>query len=257
MTIIALLIAILLPSLKAARAVARSAVCMSVLHQYQLTQMNFSLDNDWMLFRHMQGNVATGGNPNLRWAGQFATQMFPQAQLYTAQRRGIDLPACPEATQLRPSPPYAGFGAVPYLWGQPGVWTDTWLGDYTGSYAFNAWMYEMSQFPSGTTGTHGPVSRYYQRVPNIPQPAIAPVFVDGAWCETWPMHTDGTNGNLEDPYTPWTGIEMSRVTMTRHPNGTVNGVFADGSSRSLRMKDLWTLKWNQLFNTNTGFDPGG
>jgi len=50
---------------------------------------------------------------------------------------------------------------------------------------------------------------------------------------------------------PWSGSanNLERWCVDRH-NTMVNMALTDGGSRSVRLSDLWGLKWNMTFNTN-------
>ncbi|MBI1371017.1 MAG: prepilin-type N-terminal cleavage/methylation domain-containing protein [Planctomycetes bacterium] len=247
-SIIALLIAILLPSLTKARDLAKSVACRSNLHQMHITQIGFAVENADSAFKHVGRNTTTGNDPEHFWFGQLAKQMGTFQEQTTM--------FCPSAHELNLHSPrgYTGFGDFQHVWGSGDPTNTSWVSGFTGSYMYNAWMYNIEKSPKLPTGTYSPASRYWQKLSSVKYASNTPVFIDGAWCEGWPKSTDTTNGNLYDPYDPWLSIEMSRVTMKRHEEGT-NIVSVDGSARNIRLRELWTLQWHRSFDTTTGFDP--
>ena len=52
------------------------------------------------------------------------------------------------------------------------------------------------------------------------------------------------------------GWGMNTYSMNRHGKG-INIVFLDNSVNNINVKDLWTLKWNNEFNTNGIYTSGG
>jgi len=49
---------------------------------------------------------------------------------------------------------------------------------------------------------------------------------------------------------------MATFCMNRH-GGYVNGLFLDWSARKVGLKELWTLKWNRLYNTSGRWTKAG
>jgi hypothetical protein len=50
--------------------------------------------------------------------------------------------------------------------------------------------------------------------------------------------------------------EMKRFCINRH-DGFVNGLFVDKSVRKVGLKELWTLKWHQNFDTRGAWTRTG
>jgi prepilin-type processing-associated H-X9-DG protein len=61
---------------------------------------------------------------------------------------------------------------------------------------------------------------------------------------------------IEDAERRGTG-EMINYCINRHDNGYINGLFLDWSVRPVGLKELWTLKWNQDFNTGNRWTRAG
>lgn len=238
-SIIAILIALLLPALSKAKSSADSAACLTIVRQMSAGHYAYAVDHDGASFQHKSSPTTTGHDPENFWFGQMI--------IYTANSENI-VP-CPVATDTRETgTSFPGFGSATHAWGRPGVWTDYWIGDTVNSYMINAWMYDIRESPWLPGGR--PVSNFYQNIDAVDKTSNTPVFIDGAWAEGWPEDTDDTNGNIQDPYNPWLGIEMSRCTLNRHPARTVNATMVDGSARAVVLEDLWKLNWHENFDTS-------
>ena len=84
----------------------------------------------------------------------------------------------------------------------------------------------------------------YTNIFMLRQPARIPLLLDGAEPALLPT---------EDDHPPWRDEEargggMEGVCMNRHSEH-VNGLFLDWSVRKVGLKELWTLKWYETFNT--------
>ena len=68
-------------------------------------------------------------------------------------------------------------------------------------------------------------------------------------------------GDLEPPQFEgqvdgWSTNAMKMLCLNRH-NGFSNTVFADFSTRTVGLKELWTLKWNREFDINGSWTRAG
>ena len=52
------------------------------------------------------------------------------------------------------------------------------------------------------------------------------------------------------------GIEMPQFCLNRH-DGNVNGLFLDWSARKIGLKELWTLRWHQDYDTTGPWTKAG
>lgn len=215
-SIIALLMAILMPTLGRARNQARAVTCQSSLHQWTLIWSMFTSDRGGYFHAGLGGESQTGES---RWPTVLRTEY-----------KNLDMRLCPMATK-----PLSEGGRNPFAaWG---IFSDGELG----SYGFNEWL--CNRTPNNSNAVN-----YWKHVDVKPADNI-PLFVDCFWYDVWAFDTDqppaydgateGLAGNNE----------MRRVCLNRH-NGAVNSAFLDWSIRRIDLKQLWTLKWNRTFNVN-------
>ncbi|MGB2864012.1 MAG: type II secretion system protein [Sedimentisphaerales bacterium] len=231
--IIALLMAILLPTLQRVRRQAMEVACQSNLKQWGLTFSMYTADNDGKFFNYL---------------------LFERALLpYCSDIN--DLLLCPMATRI-----------IPKQWP-----LDMWLGDksaawslrrfYTtevlrGSYGMNGYVCDLR--PESNPGPISDATEW--RTSHIEGPSNAPVFTDCRFVSVWPHDTDSPP-EYEDPHPPykWTafgGHSMWLVCTDRHDGG-INSLFMDWSVRKVGLKELWTLKWHRKFDTAGAWTRAG
>ena len=215
-SIIALLMAILMPALSRVRKQARAVTCQASLHQWTLIWSMFTSDRDGYFHQGLGGESQTSEG---RWP-----------VVMRAQYADLDMRLCPAATK-----PLSDGGQNPFAaWG---IFDDGSLG----SYGFNEWL-------CNRTTSSSNAQNYWKHV-NVKPPDKIPVFVDCFWYDVWAFATDqppaydGATESLAG------SNEMRRVCLNRH-NGAVNVAFLDWSIRKIDLKQLWTLKWNRTFDTN-------
>ncbi|HEV8605020.1 MAG TPA: hypothetical protein VGQ99_06620, partial [Tepidisphaeraceae bacterium] len=225
--IIAVLIAILLPTLQRARGQARSVYCLSNLRQMGFAFQMYQNDSRQKSFFYRADY-----------------QTFWMTVLLKYQGKSPRIRNCPETTE-----PSYGWGSVFEYWGPDP--SNPWMLEHTGSYAFNGWLYRL--FPDKTGGG----LQYGIGSPNdfilLPtkESSNVPVFADSTWVDTWPKDTDPPPTNpLYDGQPPApTGppYTMRRVTIPRHLRSRCNVVFLDGNAQSLPIRGLYKLQWSKTF----------
>lgn len=215
--IIALLMGILMPALRRVRAVARAAVCQASLHQWTLIWSMFTNDNDGYFNEGAGGESQTGAG---RWPDELQ-----------ANYKNLDMRLCPMAEK-----PQSDGASNPFAaWGR---FTD---GTF-GSYGLNEWLCNRGQNVDQADNYFRNVNRVRGGLDKIP------VFLDCYWYDVWPHDvdnppdTDGATANMNG------SNEMRRVCLNRH-NETVNSAFLDWSVRKVDLKELWTFKWHNNFDT--------
>jgi len=215
--VIALLMAILLPTLQAVNKQAKAVTCRANLHQWGLLFSTLSYTHEGMLIDPADSNTC-----RICRTQQFAYYIdkFEQ-QLF-----------CPMATR-RTGP--SGIGSTYQAWFCP-------VHPYrAGSYGINGWSpaYYLSRSSSGKS--HTPWDSVYQKGGDN-----VPLVLD---CALFASHPDSGD---RPPHLPddFAGGGMKYFCINRH-NGFINSIFMDLAVRKVGLKELWTLKWHRDFN-NTG-----
>jgi len=247
-SIIALLVSILLPSLAQARKQAKATVCMANLHSWGQIWSIYTSDNEG----HFSEGVQVG------WArGEWVVVLRP---LWDTQ---TDILFCPMATKglLDPSSspgstnyPYHRYGG-PFNTYRQGIWKDGTPGE-RGSYSMNNWLYDPPPGNSqwGTDNIQGREHKFHWRTADQRNSHRIPVFLDSMWRGAGPRHTDPAPS--EDGAWRGAGGGMNHYAIDRH-NGKNNTLFLDFSVRSVGIKELWKLKWNKGFDTGYTARYGG
>jgi prepilin-type N-terminal cleavage/methylation domain-containing protein/prepilin-type processing-associated H-X9-DG protein len=248
---IAMLMAILMPSLQRVRRQARAVACQANLGQWGIFYATYTADNngylpsienrmpvDWASSLWVQGLVAPIAPLGLR-EGQSVTAL-----------KGIL--CCPMATK----PAYlnleqwcnlggtfaswsAEFIAEPYL---PSRY---WCSSYTWNRQASSWWH--NRFDPQVA----PNWRFVWMTSTVKNAGAVPVLLDGIW-EFVDLYDDKSPPPEYDaipvriPEYPNRPCEF--VCINRHDGG-VNSLFLDWSVRKVGLKELWTLKWHGLFDT--------
>ena len=228
--IIALLLSIILPSLRLAKEAAKTTVCGANMHQWGLIFFMYTEDNNG-LFHH-------GWISGIDGSGLWPAAMGPYYD-------SPDIRSCPSAGSPEKKDSVGFWG--PFN-GTPGSWTEALEGVY-GSYGVNSFV---NSRPDGQYGYS--ISDYWRKTGQKSSSEI-PVLADCWWYKGNP---DGNN-------TPPTYMgdragdhanSMNRFCVDRH-NGNVQALFMDWSSRKVGLKELWTLKWHQSFNRSNDWTIAG
>jgi prepilin-type N-terminal cleavage/methylation domain-containing protein/prepilin-type processing-associated H-X9-DG protein len=218
-SIIALLMAMLLPALSKAKEQTQSLVCQTRLKQIGIGWVMFCDDNDgkfpdqigiYQLEEYLQASAK----------GEEADQIF----------------FCPTATKL------ASEGAqVPYqAWETRG---------YRGSFGQNGYC-------SQNLGA-GRIDEELWRTPSVKNGHRIPVVVDtngSLYKGIVPIHSDNPPA-YQGEFSVGNEEEIRRACINRHGNGTINGLFCDWSVRSIGLKELWELQWHRNWNPDNAPPP--
>jgi hypothetical protein len=253
--IIALLMAILVPSLQRVRRQAKAVVCQANLNQWGTTLALYAQNHEG---RFPSDRIGFPGEGAGIWLirGAFLggnDANAPQDSLHGFHTK--DIACCPMATKPWEHGMFvgsAGFGAtMGVAVGKTGrtfaAWELTHPGPpFRGSYGCNSWLF--NGFSEG---------------PSIIRPGpqgFLPVEVDVLSLrgrDKIPVLLDSTRpwGTPYADLAPWRDAEpgnnpigFAPFCINRH-EGHVNGLFLDWSARRIGLKELWTLKWYAEFNT--------
>jgi prepilin-type N-terminal cleavage/methylation domain-containing protein/prepilin-type processing-associated H-X9-DG protein len=213
--VIAVLIAIITPSLGMARNTARTSACLSNVRQLNMAFQNYTTEFGSKVFNY------DATYPNL-----WVTKLLPYGNIDNVR-------LCPEAMTPTPN---GSIGTATTYWGPDPSFQGT---AQTGSYGLNGYWYatqpQVWPFWTSTVPSTG--------IDNIP------VFADCNWVDGWPAESDPVPADSTTP--PITGPMMQRFYLNRH-NGGINVAFLDGHADRVKLEQLWSLKWRPDW---TAFGP--
>lgn len=245
-SIIALLLAILMPALGKVKEKARGVACAAHIRQFGLAWYFYAQEND---------DTSVWYAPNDLWdQGHFwfyrlspylgGTEKFSQGEGNLDSREGaIKIMVCPSARPWTPKYSTFGYGSsdTAWKWGSGDKETQ-------GGYVINTWMQENVNAPTD--------SRYYRKYGRAK--GNVPMISDGGFVDAIPTTsnflelsklTDLQGAGVPDsdvyPLYPNTA---SRIVLSRHGRG-VNVVFQDTHVERVPLEELGRFKWHIGFET--------
>jgi prepilin-type N-terminal cleavage/methylation domain-containing protein/prepilin-type processing-associated H-X9-DG protein len=233
-SIIALLLAILFPSLHRVRNNARAVVCQSNLKQWGTIFASYTDDNHGRFY------------DDLYWHSWYSFRFLRN----TPQKKSFPY-LCPMAVKTN-NQRYIGNHLIDvYEFGIP--FPLFFWGGYSGS-TFEAWHFEdindTTTYKSRYGMSAGLFWRYNFRtsfatnVYSLKGQYNIPVMLDSATPWSYISEIQGPN------------LPFQSCWINRHDGG-VNCLFLDWSVRKVGLKELWKLKWHKGFNTNGPWTAGG
>lgn len=257
-SIIALLLAILMPSLNMVKKKGRAIVCMSNIKQWGVVYTMYAVQN----------------KNRFQYEGATATSYW--LKVWEDFYGDVDsLRICPEATKTRfgkdpeeeigAVSPGLNYGNATALWGPNLTFAGYDIDDYA-SYGANLWVFDL---PAGDGGWFGEPQLHIRKT-DVSESSKIPVMFDCCTAGAGPMtgaESEGMINNIgwlailslpppdkdvlytEDGISGSTANNMYRVCMDRHSMG-INVSFVDGSARRVKLRELWLLKWNKASRVN-------
>ncbi len=242
-SIIALLMAILLPTLERVRKQARAVGCRANLRQWGTLRATALAENpgpwpdrphrpgdEWWFWGWGWGGGPEGGGWDWGW-GLLPTS---QARQQYDQIKGIL--CCPMATRSARTDADWVAGGTYAAWGCPGREPYPQRGH--GSYGTNRWT-------SWYWFWHGADEMAFNPLDER-RGAQIPLYLDSCFPATELWETTAPPPCDAVPTTSTGPVNGSCI--NRH-NGFVNGLFLDLSLRKVGLQELWTLDWHKHFNT--------
>jgi len=225
-SILALLLAILMPALGRAKKQADAVACQANLHQWGLIFSMYAGDHDGLF---PDGFSIRTGLGYYLWMDRMASY-YQDEKIFT----------CSTATRLinKGAGIGVGRGGANHAWG--GI--DPMGKEYVGSYGQNYWVGDESE----GTGRHTP-ENYFKTI-DIKNADIIPAVGDCGY----PRHTDAPPAYMD----ALSGGQMARFCLNRH-EGFINMVFLDWSVRKVGLKEQWTFKWHRNYDTNGSWTTAG
>ncbi len=240
--IIALLMAVIMPALGAAKEQARAVVCRANVKQWATCYALYTEEYDQSFPPFMGGTVG------------FTTYMENLRPYYDDVTK---MRLCPSAAKVATDNP-TGLEPLSYFGSTFSAWqidpVAAWLDnedDGLGSYGENSWLRQrLAGDPTA--------DQCWVKMSRIKTSSRTPMFADAKWNNAWPRHTDpipgvntADNRNTNFSISNWS--TMDNFVMRRHKNG-LNVAFADLSAAYIDAEALWTLKWNQAFEIRDNVD---
>ena len=214
--IIAVLIGVLIPSLRVVSQRAKAVGCQANLRQWGIVMEAYVDNNNGRFFEGMLDGS---------W-DDWVEILEP----YYGNKGGMT--CCPTATKTAEQ---GGTGIFT-------AWADE-EGDY-GSYGMSAWICNAK--PGAVFGDD-----LYWRSPAAKGAENVPVFLDCLSVAGWPDHTSvPADFNGQHPQGVDLSQQMKGFCIERHRNGVSNCLFMDWSVRAVGLKELWKLKWHPKFDTS-------
>ena len=237
--IIALLLSIVVPSLKRVKEKARAVICLTNYHQWGLAFSAYLQENnnkfmgEWL-------NIAQSDGGHDIWVEALAP--------YYGDNE--DILVCPSAKKSALKggrPPYTG-------WAFPDDSAYGGVAGKQGSYMINWWVtnpynYALGKYTDDPRSWKTDLVRVSTN--NIP--------VLGAGGVVWRAFPDDTDllPQYDGDWDWKPGVSMPRFSTNRHEQGYTHILFMDWSARKVGLKELWTLKWHQAFNTANQYTLAG
>jgi prepilin-type N-terminal cleavage/methylation domain-containing protein/prepilin-type processing-associated H-X9-DG protein len=224
--IIAVLIAFLLPSLSTAKRAARTAGCLA--NERSLAQALGAYYVDWQNPKSLLHSPSSLQGVFFSWNYMlFGTGMtIDEYRKNSGSTSASDkIMVCPETHSLGPP---GNLGAV-HIAGYDSVTSRA------SSYAINEWLYDLPPPKTGVLLYRDVASR---------NGASVPIFVD-ATSAVMPSKEDDPapkDINFEDP-SAGPVLGLGDACLNRH-NMAVNVVFFDAHAETVKLQNLWTLKWS-------------
>jgi len=233
--IIAILAAMLLPALSAAKMKAREMGCKNNLKQLGLAENIYLTDNN--------GNM-------LPYGGQ--TWIPTLSQVYANSSNVV---MCPLTDIWQPVPSADTSGDYKTGWFKQ-IDVGGAVVSYNGSYTLNGWLYAADRYTPGNA---------FFKDSAIQSTTQTPIFGDGIFVDAWPETNNLPCHNLQtgynNPADP-SGYGIDRYLIARHgphrPNvppaninflspfpGGIDIVFFDGHVQNVALNDLWSFYWHR------------
>jgi hypothetical protein len=247
--VIALLMAILLPTLHRIRRQARAVACQANLHQWGLMFSMYTGSNDGKFFTLVGGD--TWIEPMRSYYGNCEDSLFlcPMAKKpYVEQPEPLPAdPALDTVTKKR-------FWALKYIGGgtKYHAW---WLFEPTlfCSYGLNDWVMDHPVGPINMDSLW--------RSSDVKDSSNVPVFLDCVWRGSRPHYLDPPPADENYPPRIPLGADMQYSAMQyfcidRH-DASINSLFMDWSVRKTGLKQLWALRWHRYYDPNGPWTKAG
>jgi prepilin-type N-terminal cleavage/methylation domain-containing protein/prepilin-type processing-associated H-X9-DG protein len=260
--VIALLMAILLPTLQRVRKQAKAIACQSNLRQWGTLWATWTSDNDGYFPGARPDDRVPGEWPDGGWGWGWGwgwnssyDGRYDDANWYKATK---GLWCCPMATKPADTP-----GRVFPVGGTFLAWHNRrrdplrrW--DWYASYGTNRWLWWHNWWHHNMGDEI--YSPYCWRTVYVKGASNIPVMLDSAIPWAWIQPMADSPDPPECDAIPTVDVRecgWAHPSCINRHDGYVNGLFLDWSVRRVGLKELWTLKWHRQFNTRNRWTRAG
>jgi prepilin-type N-terminal cleavage/methylation domain-containing protein/prepilin-type processing-associated H-X9-DG protein len=263
--VIALLMAILLPALSRVRRQAKATACQANLRQWGTTLAVFVEDQEGRLLHDDAGYtsrsmlwILTGRS----FGERRGRVLEPSGQYHSVSTKGMLCPMATKPGEMTVGGGGGGDGAgLEYsfeitMGGTFRAWilteTEPEFRVSYGTYGLNGWLFNRPGDDGLPTTPRSQTPRTYTDIFSLQRAAQIPLLLDCMF--HWGAPTDDTHPPMAEEATR--SGNMVPFCINRH-SGTINGLFLDWSVRKIGLKELWTLKWHEDFNTANKWTKAG
>ncbi len=244
-SIVALLMAVLLPTLQRARNQARAVVCQARLRQWSILFQTETAGNEAATTSRDLSRIFLEDHtddPNSAQAGAFLRRYVPAC---------MDL--CPMASRLSTNQFEAPEG---FVYGYGSTFFAEWYRFVTSSQTW-AWSYGINHVMTVPDAPWPHRSYNWASLKGLPHASI-PMLAD---CTAGDCLMPCSDKHPPPPYEDFRdpsdgSCYWQPICINRH-NGGVNYLFLDWSVRKVGLKELWTLKWMRDFDTRGPWTKAG
>lgn len=251
-SVIALLLALLVPALQGARNQARKVMCRSNLRQFGNVLLMYVEDNEGRL---------PYGNASVLWLLRGSVpgeQQDPNVPDVSQGVRMSRAACCPRAVKAIADPQWFHTRSRDNdntIWEVHGTlgatfkaWTITSPGPvFHGSYGFNFYLFDTMLSGGFFPEWPGPSDRRGLNLYTVASRSGVPVLLDSYFIGEHPRA--GTKPPMNEfRLFPELTAPAMEFCINRH-NGRINGLFLDWSVREVGLKELWSLNWCPNFDT--------
>ena len=238
---IAVLAALLLPTVAGAKRRAREVHCLNNVRELSLAGFMYANEHGRPVLYD-----STPGVPGGIWMGSLKD--------YCANNRALFI--CPTAPLQQPAPTEGNhLGTADKAWVR---WTHDAQTMFYGGYGYNAWLYSdvYKYYPQSM-----PEAWVFTTESSIRNPASTPVFVDANWVDLSPQENDSPWPDLYAGAPFGAHASLGHCTISRHgvsspsraprklmpgakmPGAVMMGMM-DGHARLVKLEDLWNYDWH-------------
>lgn len=242
-SIIALLLAILMPALGKVKEKGKDIVCRSNLHQWVVSFAMYNADNN------------DSYHPG--WGGTSGMSYWWMELLRPYYGDVGKIRSCPVATktefELDGVTEGPGFGKnATKAWGYHPDFFGT--NDY-GSYGINGWILNRTGEQIKSMGmTPEVVKMHWKKASVARTPSDVPIILDAQWIDGWARETDDPP---REEHSRWSDGSSTTVYSVNRHAGYLNCAFMDGTARRVGLKEIWTLKWSRDYDTRGPWTQAG